>query len=70
MLTLTDLQNKLKLIDEISLMEILEITSEDLVLRFVDKVELKYDQLVEEFEEDLDMDVDPALPEYWETDYE
>ena len=52
MLTLTDLQNKLKLIDEISLMEVLEITSEDLVQRFLDKIEEKQDMLSEDFEED------------------
>lgn len=51
-LTLTDLQEKLKNIDEISLMEILEITSEDLVNRFIDKIDDKYDSLVEEFEDD------------------
>lgn len=50
-LTLTDLQEKLKLIDEVSLMEILEITSEDLVTRFIDKIDEKYDDLVEDFEE-------------------
>lgn len=50
-LTLTDLQEKLKYIDEISLMEILEITSEDLVSRFIDKIDSKYDELVEEFDE-------------------
>lgn len=50
-LTLTDLQEKLKHIDEISLMEILEITSEDLVNRFIDKIDDKFDDLVEEFDE-------------------
>lgn len=50
-LTLTDLQEKLKLIDEVSLMEILEITSEDLVSRFIDRIDDKYDDLVEDFEE-------------------
>lgn len=51
MLTLTEVQEKLKLIDEISLMEILEITSEDLANRFMDKIEIKYDQLITEFED-------------------
>ena len=52
MLTLTDLQERLKKIDEISLLEILEISSEDLVDRFVDLIENKYDILKEEFEEE------------------
>ena len=51
-LTLTDLQEKLKQIDEISLMEVLEITSEDIVNRFIERIELKYDLLVQEFEDD------------------
>lgn len=50
-LTLTDLQEKLKHIDEVSLMEILEITSEDLVSRFIDRIDDKYDDLVEDFDE-------------------
>lgn len=51
-ITLTELQAKLMLIDEISLMEILEITSEDLANRFIDRIESKYDQLITEFEEE------------------
>lgn len=50
-ITLTELQQKLMLIDEISVMEILEITSEDLANRFMDRIEIKYDQLITEFEE-------------------
>ena len=52
MLTLADVIEKLKSIDEISLMEILEISSEDLVDRFEDRIENKYDELREDFEED------------------
>lgn len=44
----------LKRIDEISLLEILEISSEDLVDRFADKIEEKYDILKEDFEEEDD----------------
>ncbi len=40
--------------DEITLLEVLEITSEDLVERFEDFIEEKADQL----EEDLEADVD------------
>ena len=39
------------LLDEISVLEILEITSEDIAQRFIDRIEMKYDQLVTEFEE-------------------
>lgn len=53
-ITLTELQSKLMLIDEISLMEILEISSEDLANRFMDRIESKYDQLITEFEADED----------------
>ena len=53
------------LIDEISLMEILEITSEDLANRFIDRIESKYDQLITEFEEYENENGDF---EWWETD--
>jgi hypothetical protein len=46
-----DVLTKLKELDEISLMELLEISSEDLVERFQDKVELKLDYLIEDFED-------------------
>lgn len=52
MITLADMILHLKRIDEISLLEILEISSEDLVDRFVDKIEEKYDLLKEDFEEE------------------
>lgn len=51
MLTLVELVEKLKDIDEITLMERLEITSEDLVSRFIDVIENKYDELSEEFDD-------------------
>ena len=52
-ITLTDLQNRLaSTCDEISLLEILEINSFDLVERFADRIEEKYDLLVTDFEED------------------
>ena len=54
MITLADMILHLKRIDEISLLEILEISSEDLVNRFVDKIENKYDLLKEDFEEEED----------------
>ena len=49
-ITYHELKERLKQIDEISLMEILEISSEDLVDRFDDRIEQKYDILAEDFE--------------------
>jgi hypothetical protein len=46
------LADRLKNFDEVTLMEILEITSEDLVDRFEDFIEDKYEQLAEQFEEE------------------
>ena len=64
-LTITELQEKLKQIDEISLMEILEITSEDIVNKFIERIEDKYDTLIEDFEEgDLEEVLDEL--EYFE----
>ena len=51
-LTFTELLERLKKVDEISLLEILDISSEDLVDRFPDLIEAKYDEIVEEFPED------------------
>ena len=64
-ITLTEVQEKLKLIDEISLMEILEITSEDLAQRFMDRIETKYDQLITEFEPEGD-ELSDNEDEWWE----
>lgn len=44
-LTLEDVFDKLKKVDEISLLEILEISSEEIVDRFSDKIEDKLDEL-------------------------
>jgi hypothetical protein len=58
MKTLADVINHLKRIDEISLLEVLDISSEDLVDRFVDKIEEKYDSLREDFEQEEDEQTD------------
>lgn len=50
-ITLVELCEKLKDIDEITLMERLEVTSEDLVSRFIDVIENKYEELAEEFDD-------------------
>jgi hypothetical protein len=49
-MTLVELKNKLKRLDETILCEILNITSEELVDRFEDLIEEHFDEL----EEDLD----------------
>ena len=51
-ITFTELLERLKKVDEISLLEILDISSEDLVDRFPDLIESKYDEIVQEFPED------------------
>ena len=50
-LTILDLFEKLKRLDEISLMEILGITTEELVDRFEDRIEAMFDQLVDEIDD-------------------
>jgi ribosome assembly protein YihI (activator of Der GTPase) len=50
-LTILDLFENLKRLDEISLMEILGITSEELVDRFEDRIEAMFDQLVDEIDD-------------------
>ena len=47
-LTILDLFEKLKRLDEISLLEILNIKAEELVDRFEDRIEAMFDQLVDE----------------------
>ena len=58
MFTLEDIKDKLKQLDEVTLMEVLEITSEDLVERFVDRIEQK--------QETLEIDLDDSTP--WDND--
>lgn len=48
MLTLVDVCDRLERVDEISILEILEINSTDLVEAFKDKIEDNYDELAEE----------------------
>ena len=50
-LTIRDICDKLYQLDEITLLEVLDITSEEIVDRFLDKVEDKADQLEEELTE-------------------
>jgi len=50
-ITNEELKEKLKSIDEVSLLEKLEIYSDDIVDRFDDKIEEKWEQLILEFED-------------------
>jgi hypothetical protein len=52
MLTFPDVCDRLKQQDEISVLEVLEITSEELVDRFNDKVEAKIDYFLEDLEDE------------------
>ena len=58
MFTLEEIKDKLKQLDEVTLMETLEITSEDLIDRFVDRIEQK--------QETLEIDLDDSTP--WDND--
>lgn len=49
--TLVEMLEKLKRMDEVTIMEILEISTEDLLDRFVDRVEEKFDYLEEDLNE-------------------
>lgn len=50
-LTLEELKERLKKLDEITLLEVLDISSEEIVERFEDLIEEKFDDLEEDFEE-------------------
>ena len=55
-LTILDLFDKLKRLDEISLLEVLNITAEDLVDRFEDRIEAMFDDLVDELDDTKEED--------------
>jgi hypothetical protein len=57
-MTLHDLTEKLKKVEEVTLMEILEISSEELVDRFLDKIEEKFDVLEIDFDDTISWDND------------
>lgn len=50
-ITIYELQDRLKEVDELSLMEMLDISSEEIVDKFIDKIENKFTTLVTSFEE-------------------
>ncbi len=49
-LTLRDIMERMATLDEITLLEVLDITSEELIERFADKIEDRFEDL----ERDLD----------------
>ena len=53
-ITFEELKQQLKRLDEVTLLEVLDIASEDIVDRFQDIIEDKYDELIEEFPEEED----------------
>lgn len=53
-MTLEDIKTALMKMDEITLLEVLEISSEDLVNRFEDFIEARADELEEDLEADID----------------
>ena len=52
MLTLSDVKDRLSQYDEVTILEVLDISSEELVDRFEDLVEDSYERLAEELEAD------------------
>jgi hypothetical protein len=44
-LTLRDIMERMVRLDEITLLEVLDISSEEIVERFADKIENKFDEL-------------------------
>lgn len=53
MLTLEELAARLaERVDEVSLLELLDINAEELVARFMDKLEVQYDNLIEEYDDE------------------
>mgnify|MGYP003339273853 CR=1 FL=1 len=44
-LTLRDIMERMAQLDEITLLEVLDISSEEIVERFADKIENKFDEL-------------------------
>ena len=53
-ITFEELKQQLKRLDEVTLLEVLDIASEDIVNRFQDLIEERYDELIEEFPEEED----------------
>jgi len=61
MLTLNEVKERLQRLDEVLILEVLDISSEDLVERFTDLIEDCLDDLVEEFSEGCEEYADREL---------
>ena len=64
MITLPELKEKLAQLDEVTVMETLQLTSEDLINRFSDIIESKDEELIGEFDEITPFDEDAS----WDND--
>jgi len=53
LITIEELAEQLETFSEVDLLEILDIDSKELIARFIDKIEDKYEDLVSEFTIDL-----------------
>ena len=53
MLTFYEVSEKLSKLDELTLLETLEISSEDIVNKFAERIEARLEELAEDFEADL-----------------
>lgn len=53
-LTFEELKEKLKDVDEVTLLEKLQIYSDEIVERFEDRIEDMYDELINEYNEEKD----------------
>ena len=53
-LTIPDICDKLKDYDEVTLLERLDISSEEIVEKFIDKIEERYEEFVIELQEEED----------------
>ena len=51
-LTLQELKERLKRLDELSLLELLDVTSEEIVEMFVDRIDDNFDRLMSEVDYD------------------
>lgn len=51
-LTLQELKERLKRLDELSLLELLDVTSEEIVEMFVDRIDDNFDRLMDEVDYD------------------
>jgi len=52
--TIQELVERLQQCDEMTILELLDITSEELPMFLIDQIEYKFDQLIEYFDDDDD----------------